>query len=161
MESERMNDIKALVLDIDGVLTDGTVAVDGPPAKRIFLRDLDALTLIRQEGIQVAFLTGESEAEAKSVVRRCGGGFAEYNAKDKETGIKEIARQLNLNLTEICYIGDARRDVSALKLAGLGLCPSDGDKLAKAAADKVLTACGGKGVVAEAVDLILGLKSRS
>ena len=149
--------IKALVLDIDGVLTDGTVAVEGPSNKRIFLRDLDALTLIRQKGIQVAFLSGESQADAEPVVKRCVSGLAVYNAKDKETGIKEIAQQLNLDLSEICYIGDARRDIPALHMVGLGLCPCDGDKLAKDAADQVLHAGGGKGVVAEAVDLILGI----
>lgn len=151
------HNIKAIVLDIDSVLTDGTVAVEGLSCKRIFLRDLDALTLIRRQGIQVAFLTGESESEALPVVKRCGGGLAVYNAKDKETGIKEIARKLNLDLSEICYVGDARRDVPALKMAGLGLCPSDGDKLAKEAADQVLYACGGRGAIAEAVDLILGI----
>ena len=71
------------------------------------------------------------------------------NAKDKETGIKEISWQLNLDLKEICYIGDVRRDIPALKLVGLGLCPFDGDKLAKEAADQVLSACGGRGAVAE------------
>jgi YrbI family 3-deoxy-D-manno-octulosonate 8-phosphate phosphatase len=157
MKHQKKNNIKALVLDIDGVLTDGTVAVDGSPAKRIFLRDLDALSLIRRKGILVAFLTGESEAEAASVVNRCGSGLTAFNAKDKEAGIKEIARQLKLELAEICYIGDARRDIPALKIIGLSLCPFDGDKLAKDAADMVLQACGGKGAVAEAVDLILGI----
>ena len=157
MDSELRNNIKALVLDIDGVLTDGTVAVQGPPAKRIFLRDLDALTLARREGIEIAFLTGESEADAQPVVARCGSGIFIYDAKDKETGIKEIAGQLKLDLSEICYVGDARRDIPALQIVGLGLCPSDGDKLAKEAADQVLYASGGRGAVAEAVDLILGI----
>ena len=149
--------LKALVLDIDGVLTDGTVAVHGEPFKRIFLRDLDALTLARKNGIKVAFLTGESEVDAAPVVNRCGGGIALYKAKNKEVGIKEIARQLNLDLKAICYVGDARRDIPAFGLVGLGLCPSDGDKLAKDAADQVLSAGGGRGAVAEAVDLILGI----
>ena len=149
--------IKALVLDIDGVLTDGTVNVSGPVEKRIFLRDLDAITLVKKEGIKTAFLTGESEAEAIPVVDRCGGGVAVCNAKDKEAGIREISKLLNMDLSEICYVGDARRDIPALKLAGLGLCPADGDKLAKAAADRVLLASGGRGAVSEAVDLILGI----
>jgi 3-deoxy-D-manno-octulosonate 8-phosphate phosphatase (KDO 8-P phosphatase) len=156
-EKNKKSIIKALVLDIDGVLTDGTVAVQGPSGKRIFLRDLDALTLVRKKGIQVAFLTGESESEALPVVKRCEGGLAVYNAKDKETGIKEITRQLNLDLSEICYVADARRDIPALQMVGLGLCPFDGDKLAKEAADQILNACGGRGAVAEAVDLILGI----
>jgi 3-deoxy-D-manno-octulosonate 8-phosphate phosphatase (KDO 8-P phosphatase) len=148
--------IKALVLDIDGVLTDGTVDVRDPARKRVYLRDLDALTLIRKKGIAVAFLTGEDEAGAGPVVRRCGDADQViYCAKDKETPICEIARRLGVELSEICYLADGRRDVQALKLAGLALCPADGDRLAKQAAHVVLEACGGRGAVAEAVDLVL------
>jgi 3-deoxy-D-manno-octulosonate 8-phosphate phosphatase (KDO 8-P phosphatase) len=148
--------IKALVLDIDGVLTDGTVEVCGPSRKRVFLRDLDALTLARSRGIRIAFLTGEDEAEAGPVVERCGGASQViYQAKDKEAGLREIAGKLDLDLSALCYLGDARRDVPALKLAGLALCPADGDRLAKKAAHVTLEACGGRGAVAEAVDLLL------
>ena len=145
-----------MVLDIDGVLTDGTVAVQGPSRGRIFLRDLDALTLIKKRGIQIAFLTGETEAEAGPLIERCGGASQViYQAKDKESGIREIAQKLSLNLTELCYLADARRDIPAMKLVGLAMCPADGDRLAKQAAHVVLEACGGRGAVSEAVDLIL------
>jgi 3-deoxy-D-manno-octulosonate 8-phosphate phosphatase (KDO 8-P phosphatase) len=148
--------IKALVLDIDGVLTDGTVEVQGPSRKRVFLRDLDALTLIKKKGIRIAFLTGDDELEASPIVERCGGASQViYQAKDKEAGIREIARRLNVSLSELCYLGDARRDIPALKLVGLAMCPADGDRLAKKAAHVVLEACGGHGAVSEAVDLIL------
>ena len=155
--AELAKKIRLVILDVDGVLTDGTVNAIGPSEKRIFLRDLDAITLARNEGIKVAFLTGESKDEAKPVVDRCGGGITLYDAKDKEEGIKEISKLLNMDLSEICYVGDARRDCPALKLAGLGLCPADGDKLAKESADKILLASGGRGAVSEAVDLILGI----
>jgi 3-deoxy-D-manno-octulosonate 8-phosphate phosphatase (KDO 8-P phosphatase) len=148
--------IKALVLDIDGVLTDGTVEVQGQSRKRVFLRDLDALTLLKKKGIRIAFLTGEDKAEADPVVERCGGASQViYQAKNKETGIREIAQMLNLSLSELCYLADARRDVPAMKLVGLAMCPADGDSLAKQAAHVVLEACGGRGAVSEAVDLIL------
>ncbi len=160
-QSENMNDsskkvIKALVLDIDGVLTDGTVTVEGLAQKRIFLRDIDALNRIRRSGVRIAFLTGETESEAKALIDRCGGGdFVLYQSKDKEAGIHELARQLKLDVNELCYIADARRDIPAMKLVGLAMCPADGDRLAKQAAHVVLEACGGHGAVSEAVDLIL------
>lgn len=147
--------IKALVLDIDGVLTDGTVDIQGQSRKRVFLRDLDALTLIKKNGIRIAFLSGEDETEAGPVVERCGGASqVVYQAEDKEAGIREIAQKLNVSLSEICYLADARRDIPALKLVGLALCPADGDRLAKQASHVVLEACGGRGAVSEAVDLI-------
>lgn len=157
IEEKNTFNIKALVLDIDGVLTDGSVNVRGPVEKRIFLRDIDAITMAGKRGILIAFLTGESEAEADPVINRCGGGKAVYNAKDKGKGIKDISNLLGIGLGEICYVGDARRDAAALELAGLGLCPADGDKLAKASADMVLLASGGRGAVSEAVDIILGI----
>ncbi|MCJ7482982.1 MAG: HAD hydrolase family protein [Thermodesulfovibrionales bacterium] len=148
--------IKALVLDIDGVLTDGTVEVQGLCRKRVFLRDIDALTIIRGKGISIAFMTGEDEAEAGLIVERCGGAsHVIYGAKDKGAGIREMARKLDLDLSELCYLADARRDIPALKLVGLALCPADGDRLAKRAAHVVLEASGGRGAVSEAVDLIL------
>lgn len=149
------NDIRALVLDIDGVLTDGTVMVDGSGGKRIFLRDLDALTRAREREIRIAFLSGEKQSEAEPVVRRCGGGIVVYDAKNKEEGMHQLAIKLGVELSEICYVGDARRDVKALKLVGLGLTPADGDKVAKSAATRVLMASGGRGAVSEAVDIIL------
>ncbi|MCJ7483466.1 MAG: HAD hydrolase family protein [Thermodesulfovibrionales bacterium] len=153
---QRQRAIKALVLDIDGVLTDGTVEVQGPTRKRVFLRDLDALTLLKNKGIPIAFLSGEDEAAVRPVVERCGGASQVIcQAKNKETGIREIARKLDLDLSELCYLADARRDIPALKLVGLALCPADGDPLAKQTAHIVLEACGGRGAVAEAVDLIL------
>jgi 3-deoxy-D-manno-octulosonate 8-phosphate phosphatase (KDO 8-P phosphatase) len=147
--------IRALVLDIDGVLTDGTVGVNESSRKRVFLRDLDALTVARGKGIQIAFLSGESEHEAKPVVDCCGGGIAIYDAKDKEKGILEMAEKLKMKLSEICYVGDARRDIPALQIVELGLVPADADKRAKSAADRVLFASGGRGAVSEAVDIIL------
>jgi 3-deoxy-D-manno-octulosonate 8-phosphate phosphatase (KDO 8-P phosphatase) len=148
--------IKALVLDIDGVLTDGTVEIQGQSPKKVFLRDLDALTMIRKKGILIAFLTGEDEAEAGSVIERCGGASqVVYKAKNKEAGMREIAQKLNLSLSELCYLADARRDIPAMKLVGLAMCPADGDRLTKQAAHIVLEASGGRGAVSEAVDLIL------
>ena len=147
--------IKALILDIDGVLTDGTVGVTDNSSRRLFLRDLDALTLARKKGIQIAFLSGESESEIKPIVERCGGGISVYGAKDKKKGMDEIVKKLGIDLSEICYVGDARRDIPAMQMAGLGLAPADADKLARSAADQILTACGGRGAVSEAVDIIL------
>jgi 3-deoxy-D-manno-octulosonate 8-phosphate phosphatase (KDO 8-P phosphatase) len=148
--------IRALVLDVDGVLTDGTTSVSGPGDKRVHLRDLDALARWRGPGRAVAFLTGGTEAESGAVVARCGGGDAViFEAKDKEKGLRAVAAALGLDLSALCYLADARRDAPALKLAGLALCPADGDRLAREAAHVVLTAGGGRGAVAEAVDLLL------
>lgn len=148
---------RALVLDVDGVLTDGTVAVSGGATRRVHLRDLDALTRARAAGIRVAFLTGESADEMADVVARCGGGPTRYSAKDKVTGLRALAGELAVEIDDVCYLADARRDAAALRIAGLGLVPADGDPEAKRCAARVLVHAGGRGAVAEAVDLLLGV----
>lgn len=146
---------RVLVLDIDGVLTDGTVGQGPGGSRRLHLRDLDAITRARQAGLRVAFLTGEDEKEVGWIVDRCGGGPVVYNAKDKVLGLKELAGEMSIALTEICYVGDARRDVEALQLAGLGFAPSDADAQAISAAARVLGSPGGRGAVAEVVDILM------
>jgi len=143
-----------LVLDIDGVLTDGTETVPSRE-KRVYLRDLDALTAARKSGLGVAFLTGEPEDVARPLVERCGGGPAVYGAKDKGAGLRSLVERLGVDAEEVCYVGDGGRDVPALQLAGLGLAPRDGSAEACAAASHVLAAAGGRGAVEEAVRLLL------
>ena len=146
--------MQLLVLDIDGVLTDGTVAAGDASARRVHVRDLDALTRAREAGLEVAFLTGEPPDEVSRVVERCGGGTAVYNAKDKALALRGLAVDKGVPLEAVCYVGDARRDAAALEIAGLGLVPADAHPLAKAAAG-VLSVGGGRGAVAEAVDTLL------
>jgi len=139
-----------LVLDIDGVLTDGTDQVSGGD-KRIYLRDIDALTRLRKQGVPIAYLTGEDGRDAEMIVERCGGGHAVYGAKDKQEGMHRLAKILDARLSDICYIGDADRDVAAMNLVGIALAPADASPRARDAADHVLRSCGGRGAVEEAV----------
>ncbi len=147
--------LRVLVLDIDGVLTDGTVASSGGASRRVHLRDLDALTRARAAGIRVAFLTGESADEMADVVARCGGGPVRFGARDKVASLRALAGELAVEVDHVCYLADARRDAAALGIAGLGLVPADADPQAKRCATHVLTHAGGRGAVAEAVDLLL------
>lgn len=153
---EKSKAIRCLVLDIDGVLTDGSESLGASAHKSLYLRDLDALTSARREGLQIAFLSGASDIE--DVVARCGGGEALAASKDKRVGLTVLADRLDLALDEICYVGDADRDAPALELAGFGLVPNDASPVAVQAADRVLRASGGRGAVAEAVEVILRLR---
>ena len=147
---------RVLILDIDGVLTDGTVGMGPGGGRRVHLRDLDALTRAREAGIEVAFLTGESAEDMAWIVERCGGGTVVYGAKDKRAGLPALAGKLGVAVADVCYVGDARRDADALRLAGLGMAPCDADPLARNAASIVLGLPGGRGAVSEAVDILAG-----
>ena len=150
------SEITCLVLDIDGVMTDGTTAVRPAVEKRLYLRDLDAIGVLKRAGLKIGFLTGEPEAEAAAVVERCGGDAAVYDAKDKAAGLSELLAKLDESAESVCFVGDAERDVPALRGVSLALVPADASEAARSAADVVLSAPGGRGVVEEAAALILG-----
>jgi 3-deoxy-D-manno-octulosonate 8-phosphate phosphatase (KDO 8-P phosphatase) len=149
--------IRALVLDVDGVLTDGLVRLDedGRETKTLFFRDLDALGDARRAGLLVALLTGEATPLVDVLARRLEVEHVRSGAKDKVAGLEDLRADLGVAAEELCYVGDADRDAPALALAGLGLAPADATSAARGAADAVLDARGGRGAVAEAVALVL------
>jgi len=148
--------IRLLVLDIDGVITDGTVSLYKGPlqGKRISFHDLDAVTRARREGVEVLFLTGEDTPAVDAIARRFGVTETIRAAKDKGGALKRISRKKKIPLGEIAYVGDGDRDAAALEAAGLGLAPANATRKAKTAAHCVLGRSGGKGAVAEVVELI-------
>jgi 3-deoxy-D-manno-octulosonate 8-phosphate phosphatase (KDO 8-P phosphatase) len=150
--------ITLLVLDVDGVITDGTILLleSGDEARSVHFHDLDAVARARRAGIAVAILSGEDTAASRRLALRFDISEAVWGAKDKRAGLIALADRLGFALTEVCYVGDADRDAPALAVAGLGLAPNGATPKARAAADHVLSARGGRGAVAEAVGLIQG-----
>jgi YrbI family 3-deoxy-D-manno-octulosonate 8-phosphate phosphatase len=148
--------VRLLVLDLDGVITDGTVLLlpSGDEVRSLHFRDLDAIAAARRLDIEVAILSGESGPSSRQVAQRFGIDVAVWGAKDKLAALCELARGRGLEIEELCYVADADRDVPALEAAGLGLTPADASPRARAAADQVLEAQGGHGAVAEAVALL-------
>ena len=150
--------IGLLVLDVDGVITDGTILLleSGDEARSVHFHDLDAVARARRAGIAVAILSGEDTPASRRIADRFDILEAVWGSKDKREALIALADRLGIALTETCYVGDADRDAPALEVAGLGLAPSGATRKACAAADHVLSAMGGHGAVAEAVALIEG-----
>lgn len=149
--------IRLFVLDIDGVLTDGRVYLDaqGAETKSLFYRDLDALAEARRQGLQLALLTGEHGPIVDLLASKVNITEVVTGQKDKLAGITALAAKLNVPLSETAYIGDAVRDLPALKAVGLGLCPADAHRSLLDLGVKVMPRGGGSGAVEEAVALIL------
>jgi 3-deoxy-D-manno-octulosonate 8-phosphate phosphatase (KDO 8-P phosphatase) len=148
--------IRLIVLDVDGVLTDGTVLLlsGGDEPRSVHFHDLDAVAAARRHGVVIAVLSGEESPAVQRVAERFGINEAIWGAKDKLAGLRELTERLGIAMEETCYVGDADRDGPALEAAGIGLAPSDATAAAQAAADHVLTARGGHGVVEEAMALL-------
>lgn len=156
-----VNDIRVLALDIDGVLTDGTTALNqtGDEQKRVSLQDLDAVTLAGRSGLTLALVTGEDTPAVDRIAGRFGIEKVARGAKDKVAALSKLAEKLNIPLSAFCYIGDGDRDAPALSRVGLGLAPANATPAAKASAGRVLSRSGGGGAVAEAVELLLAWRA--
>ena len=142
--------ILMLVLDIDGVLTDGTVVLTdhGDDGRRVHFHDLDAVGAARRRGLRVAVLSGEDTPSSRRVAARFAIEDATFGMKDKLGGITELSARTGIAMRDICYVGDSDRDAPALEAVGVGAAPADGTPAARHAADVVVDVPGGHGVVA-------------
>jgi len=145
--------IRLLVLDVDGVLTDGTILLlpSGDDVRSVHFHDLDAVARVQRLGVHIAILSGEDSSGSHRIAQRFGIGDAVWGAKDKLAALADLTTRLGVALSETCYVGDADRDAPALEAAGVGIAPADATAAARKAADHVLDALGGRGAVAEAV----------
>ena len=148
--------IKLIVLDIDGVITDGSVIVDthGAEQKKINLKDIDAIFELHREGYKLAAITGEDTEIVGYFERRFPWDLFYKKNKTKQKTLEEAAERLGLSLRETCYVGDGKYDVEALQSAGLGICPADAIDKVKNAADIILQRPGGQGCLWELVRIL-------
>ena len=152
---------KLIVLDIDGVITDGFERLGEEEAaagyKQISFQDLDAVYAARVAGFQFALLTAEDNAMVRRIASRFGIEDVCAGQKDKLQGIEAIGAQHQLKTEQICYIGDSDRDARAFPACGLSFTPANGGSQARWQATFTLHRCGGQGAVAEAIEIILKL----
>ncbi len=155
-----VSEIEVLALDIDGVITDGSVSFGaaGDESKRIQLRDLDALSAAKRAGLRLGLVTGERGAMVDAIARRLGVDCVIAGAKDKRVGIIQLCDRLAIPPQRVCFVGDADRDARAFDSVGLALAPADASTSARRKARRVLSARGGAGAVAEAVELLLSAR---
>lgn len=152
--------IEVLALDVDGVLTDGVLSLGalGEETKGLALRDLDALSRARRAGLRLGLVSGESGPMLEAIAKRIGVDCVVAAAKDKQAGILQLCERLGTVPLRVCFVGDADRDAAAFAGVGLALAPSDASRLARKKAHRVLSARGGRGVVEEAVELLLAAR---
>lgn len=160
----RARGVRAIVLDVDGVLTDSSL-IYGPRGeylKAFSARDGFAIKLAQSEGIPVAILSGRLAAAVKARLADLGipRRLTVQGSRDKKADIGTLASRLGLGLHEIAYMGDDVPDLPALASAGLAACPADASEEAKALSHLVCTAPGGFGAVRELVKVVLEARGR-
>ena len=149
--------IRLLVLDVDGVLTDGRFLLHGEDdeLKSFHARDGLGLRLLMDAGVQVAFLTGR---DSQSVLRRgkeLGVHRIVQGRTDKVTALGELAEGLGVGLDEMAYMGDDLVDIPAMKAVRMGAAPADAHSEALDAADWIAPSPGGHGAVRDLCEHLL------
>jgi len=149
--------IRLLVLDVDGVLTDGGVHYTsaGEEMKSFSILDGLGIKLARRAGIEVAIITGRESPMVQRRAAELGIGHCVQGREDKLAALGELLPTLGLTLAETAYMGDDLPDLPAILAAGLGLTVANaGTDVARRAAWRS-TARGGHGAVREACEMLL------
>lgn len=148
--------IKAIIFDIDGVITDGSIIINenGNEQKKVNLKDIDAIYELKKKGFIIAAITGESSPIVKYFEKRFPWDSFYSGSKNKTEIIKEIESVFNIPFDEICYIGDGKYDVEPLQYVGLGICPSDAIDRAKNASKVILQNKAGDGCLWELLSIV-------
>lgn len=148
--------IELIVLDIDGVITDGSVIIDsnGREQKQVNLKDIDAIFELHRRGYKLAAITGEDTEIVGYFEKRFPWEYFYRGNKTKKETMQQIEEGTGIDRRNICYVGDGKYDVEPLTYAGLGLCPANAIDRAKHAADIILQNDGGKGCLWELISIL-------
>jgi 3-deoxy-D-manno-octulosonate 8-phosphate phosphatase (KDO 8-P phosphatase) len=156
-----MKHLKAIVLDVDGVLTDGGVwwGSNGDEWKRFCFADIMGVSRARKAGLIVALISGEDSPLVDRFAAKLGITDIEKNCKDKARALRAFAERRGVPLSDVSFMGDDVNDAEAMEIAGHSAAPANAmpDVLKKAAF--VSTRHGGDGAVRELVEAILSARA--
>ncbi|MDW7996502.1 MAG: HAD hydrolase family protein [Bacteroidota bacterium] len=153
----KLRQVRLLVTDVDGTLTDGTVYYSdtGEHLRRFHVHDGLGIELLHRAGIVVAFVTKEYAPAAHARAQKLRVQYCLLQVEDKAASVVAMARELGIALQHIAYIGDDLTDLPAIRLVGVSACPADAYAELRKHVDYVCTRSGGNGAVREFCDLIL------
>lgn len=154
---QKARDIKLLVLDVDGVLTDGRLwyGNSGEELKAFNIQDGLGIKLLQRAGVAVAIITGRTSQLVTRRGTELGIEHIVQGREDKLVALRALAAELNIALEEIAYAGDDLPDLSAIAAVGLGIAVANAMPYVAQHADYKTARCGGDGAVREICDLIL------
>jgi 3-deoxy-D-manno-octulosonate 8-phosphate phosphatase (KDO 8-P phosphatase) len=154
--------IKLLLLDVDGVLTDGSIVMDdtGREIKRFDVRDGHGIRLLMSSGVRVGFISGRLSKAVSHRAKELGVRMVYQNAQLKTETYQKIKKRTGLSDQQIAYMGDDIADLPVLRRAGLALTVKDCWKGLKPIVDYITQAKGGRGAVREAIELLMRTQRR-
>lgn len=154
--------IKLLILDVDGVLTDGSIILDneGNEHKAFYVRDGHGIVMLSRIGVHVAIITGRYSKVVEIRARELGITEVYQRCHIKSAAYEHLIEKLNVSDGEVAYIGDDVVDISIMKRVALPVAVADAEDETKAAAVVITKMRGGRGAVREICDLIIKAKGK-
>jgi len=154
---ENLKNIKVILSDVDGVLTDGGLyySTDGVAFKRFNVKDGMAVYLLKEAGIKCGVISSDKSEIIKTRAKRLKMDFALTGVWEKKTEAKKICDELNISLKQVAFVGDDLNDIPLLEAVGFSVCPSDAASEVKEKVDFVSDIPGGYGVFRQVADMVL------
>lgn len=154
---EKARDIKLLVLDVDGVLTDGRLYFtnSGDELKAFNSLDGHGIKMLQKSGVTVAIITGRTSHIVETRAKALGIKHLIQGREDKLAALEELRKEIPLEYNSIAHMGDDYPDLPLIRKLGLGLTVADGHWVIKQHADWQSQFNGGEGAVREVCDLIM------
>ncbi len=154
---EKAKKLKLLILDVDGVLTDGRLFFDneGTEYKCFHARDGHGIKLLQQTGVKVAVISGRSSNSVALRMKNLGIEHVFQGHENKRSAFAELLEKINIEPEQAAHIGDDLLDLPIMMSVGLAIAVSDANFAVKEKADWCTTLPGGQGAVREVCDLIM------
>lgn len=153
----RINKIKAVAFDVDGVMTDGSLTFDenGVEYKTFNAKDGQGIVMLNKAGFVTAIITARNNGTVRHRFQNLGMTKLFEGQKNKLAALDELCSEFNLSYEEIAYMGDDLPDICVMEKVGFATCPADAADEVKSAVCFISNKNGGKGAVRELCDLIL------
>lgn len=153
----KAKNIKAVVFDVDGVMTDGSLTFDenGVEYKTFNAKDGQGVIMMNRSGFVTAIITARENGTVRYRFKNLGMTKLYEGCKNKIAALNDFMKEFNLNPEQIAYMGDDLPDICVLKTVGLPSCPNDAVDEVKKYATYISSKNGGRGAVRELCDFIL------
>ena len=159
---KKFKDIKIVLTDVDGVLTDGGMyySSKGDTMKKFHVRDGMAINMLKKHNIPTVIVTKEKNRIITQWAKKMNVKKIFDGVLDKEKILEKVCKEFDVKTSNIVYIGDDVNDMVLLKNVGISVSPADAWKNTKQIVDYVSEKNGGKGVLREISDLILASNNK-
>jgi 3-deoxy-D-manno-octulosonate 8-phosphate phosphatase (KDO 8-P phosphatase) len=154
--------LKLLLMDCDGVLTDGRITLleNGDEQKSFHTRDGHGLVLLHRAGLQSGIISGRTSSAVERRARDLGITYVRQGTWDKIKDFEEVRKAADVEEAEVAFIGDDVTDIPLMRRAGLSVAVADASAETRAVAHYVTELPGGFGAVREVCELILKAQGR-